>query len=145
MQMESAMIKTKTKRAGCHEKKRCMAYAVVKEASRYMESISKNPPTFAVVACNAIEPGPSSTTRHEKKVPKKMLLVMVLFSLNVLAESCHAISKPTAIKPMLENVFAGCLINPGCDASQKISPMPPSAPNQPLITAIVKSARETKV
>ena len=116
-----------------HLKNRCMEYAVAKPATKYMESISRFPPISVSVACIAIEPGPRKIAIDEKKILVKALSVNVLlFFANLPCVICHAMVSPAIINPMLLQVFAGCLIKPGLDASQNSAPTLVVGPNQPL-------------
>src|SRR5579862_2983810 len=122
----------------------CAEYAARNDATRYIESTSMNPPSSVPLACSAIDPGPSSTTRQLKNVALKELCVSALrLRANVPLANDHAIDKPAATKPRLLHVFAGCLIRPGRIVSQNWCPARLYGPNQPLTSAAKKSASET--
>lgn len=70
----------------------------------------------------------------EKKILVKALCVNTfLFFANVPCVICHAIVSPAMMKPMLLQVFAGCLTKPGLDASQNSAPTLVDGPNHPLM------------
>ena len=118
---------------------RINAYAAANDATRYMLSRSRWPPSSEPVACIAALAGPSSTVTTAYAVGSPRSRGSTSPSSQGLPAR-QATARPATTKPRLDRLFAGWTQSPkgpstSWGTSQKTSPRPTSAPSQSPATA----------